>query len=157
MHDALARLPVEKDGCDAKAILSRFADRKRFLLMPPRPLNAQTLEKIAAEQVVAVQTAQTGAIGRPGETRIYCADGNLTEYRFSPTRQEDSSAFSKQVQRRLGLKFPDFCEIYLGMGNFLYLRNDLKSTFDTAAFGLSLSELYARHKEILRRILFEIR
>ncbi len=37
LRDALARLPAPKDGCDAKEILSRFADRRRLLLAQPAP------------------------------------------------------------------------------------------------------------------------
>ena len=150
---ALALLPAAKDGCDAREILSRFADRKRFVLAPPVPLDARALEKIDRTQIVAVQTAHTGAMGRPGETHVYCAGGGeLSEYRFTPTCGDDSSAFSEQA-RRLAVKSHGFCEIYIGMGNFLYLRSDLKPAFDAAASDLSLSERYVRHKGILWPIL----
>lgn len=155
----LSRLPEEKDGCNAGEVLSRFISRRRFLQKPPAVLTGAVLDGIDPARVIGVQIAHPGAMGRPG-LRVYTAEGgDLTEYESGgPPAAGTGETVSPEaispeaVRERLSVSAPGFCEYYLGMGNFLWLRSGLKPAFDAVAEGLTYAERYAQYRGLLWKI-----
>lgn len=126
MSVALSRLPAEKTVATRKKSSPALPTANGFF-SHRRPADRANAKKIDPSRVVAVQTVHTGATGRPGEVRVYCADSkDLTAYRFTPVRGDDPGAFSERVRRRLAVQSPEFRKLSLGAGNFLYLRGDRK-------------------------------
>ena len=60
---------------------------------------------------------------------------------------------SCEIKKLLDIKAPEFVEIYMGAGNFLYISKDLQPAFEKAVQGMRLSQIYLHYKSIIWRLL----
>lgn len=126
MLNALSRLPAETNGCYTLQILSNYAARKKFLLEAVIELTRESLKNISPKDVRALKMAEPGAMGKPGEIYIMAGrnesirkyHGNIADLTGTVKNVEQKSC---EIKKLLDIKAPEFVEIYMGAGNFLYI------------------------------------
>ena len=158
MLNALSRLPAETNGCYTLQILSNYAARKKFLLEAVIELTRESLKNISPKDVKALKMAEPGAMGEPGEIYIMAGrnesirkyHGNITDLTGAVKNVEQRSC---EIKKLLDIKAPEFVEIYMGAGNFLYISKDLQPAFEKAVQGMSPSQIYLHYKSIIWRLL----
>ena len=158
MLNALSRLPAETNGCYTLQILSNYAARKKFLLEAVIELTRESLKNISPKDVKALKMAEPGAMGKPGEIYIMAGKnesirkyhGNITDLTGAVKNVEQKSC---EIKKLLDIKAPEFVEIYMGAGNFLYISKDLQPAFEKAVQGMSPSQIYLHYKSIIWRLL----
>ena len=158
MLNALSRLPAETNGCYTLQILSNYAARKKFLLEAVIELTRESLKNISPKDVRALKMAEPGAMGKPGEIYIMAGrnesirkyHGNIADLTGTVKNVEQKSC---EIKKLLDIKAPEFVEIYMGAGNFLYISKDLQPAFEKAVQGMRLSQIYLHYKSIIWRLL----
>ena len=158
MLNALSRLPAETNGCYTLQILSNYAARKKFLLEAVIELTRESLKNISPKDVRALKMAEPGAMGKPGEIYIMAGrnesirkyHGNIADLTGTVKNVEQKSC---EIKKLLDIKAPEFVEIYMGAGNFLYISKDLQPAFEKAVQGMRPSQIYLHYKSIIWRLL----
>lgn len=158
MLNALSRLPAETNGCYTLQILSNYAARKKFLLEAVIKLTRESLKNISPKDVKALKMAEPGAMGDLGEIYIMAGrnesirkyHGNITDLTGAVKNVEQKSC---EIKKLLDIKAPEFVEIYMGAGNFLYISKDLQPAFEKAVQGMRPSQIYLHYKNIIWRLL----
>ena len=157
--NALSRLPAAKNGCDAQEVIYNYASRKKFLCKPAIKLNYDTLSGIDISKINAIKLAQPGAMGEPGEIYIISGKGeNVCKYHgnicnFIKKGESVDQKLYNKIKERLGLMSLSFVEVYMGYGNFLYIRKNLSYEFNEATKDMDLSQIYTHYRGIIWRLL----
>ncbi len=134
MLNALSRLSAKTENCDTLQILFNCAVRKKFLSEAVIELKRESLKNISFKDVRALKMAEPGAIRKSGEIYIMAGrnesirkyHGNIADLVGAIENIEQKSC---ETKRLLDIKAPEFVEIYMGAGNFLYISRDLQPAF----------------------------
>ena len=94
-------------------------------------------------------------MGEPGEIyiisgkgeNVFKDHGNICNF-IKKGESVDQKRYNK-IKERLGLMSLSFVEVYMGYGNFLYIRKNLSYEFNEATKDMDLSQIYTHYRGCL--------
>lgn len=158
MLDALSRLPTAENGCDTLQVLSDFASRKINVIQHEIKLTDEILKNIAPDDVKALKVSAPGSMGKSGEICLISGNKeNLLKYQgnLAQLAKTCDEAYSKltDIKNHLHIDSSTFAEIYMGLGNFLYISKKLERSFDAEIKNMCLSEINCHCMNVIWRLL----
>ncbi len=111
------------------------------------PFSTKNMTSIPFDKIDFYLMASNGAMGEPGRLSLYYSDGGKLHH------YHGNSYLGLHIVTYIEscLDLDDMTEVYLGCGNFLYLKKELLERFSRASTDMSYAEMYGNLPELIMK------
>lgn len=127
--------------------------------MQIKGLNPIVLSQLPVDDIYAFQYAAEGAMGIPGQISLFVKESNeFSFYKGNLYALSENDSVTKtgltvdDTKNNIGYPSDELEFVYLGMGNYLIIRESIYKSFCRITDGMSPGEMYSSLKRIMEKI-----